>query len=352
MLAQKKNIVGDGQAGDGADRNIDLNMGSSPAQSHDVQEPSELDILTYVPVFPGTNDETEDTSDKKDCLGQFERPAKRVDAPRYNSRNVSRFRYSSAALPDAISTGDERTLLKSLALPERKEWNGAVREEFTTLTKNGTWKEGISPSNARPLPSGIILKLKRDAKGRLARFKALLARGNFRNEFVAYAELCATVASIELVCALLSAAVAKKWDIHQLDVKGVFFHAPLPESNRLWVRLPNIKGIDCANGQVVLLIKFLYGIRQAPKLWYQLFVQAVKTIGLRRAPSCNCLLISSGPDLVRAIVYVDGILVLKSEKAACATKKKLGQLFTVTDLCPCSFLLEINIIRKMNFLYL
>lgn len=162
-----------------------------------------------MPAVPSNNDEAEDSSDKENCTVLFEGPAKRVGAPRYNLRNVPRVHYSSPALPDVISTGDEPTLREALASPESKEWNEAIHEEFTTLDKNGSWK-GIPPPNARSVPSGIILKLKRNAKGRSARCKAcLVARGSFQNDFIDRAELYTPVASIELVRTLVCVAVAK-----------------------------------------------------------------------------------------------------------------------------------------------
>lgn len=101
----------------------------------------------------------------------------------------------------------------------------------------------------------------------------------------------------------------------------------------------------------MLLIKSLYGIRQAPKLWYQFFAQAVKGIGLRRAQSRNCLFISSGPNPVYVIVYVDDLLTLGPKEAVHEIKGKLSQFFTVVDLGPCFFFLGINIIRDTNAIY-
>lgn len=63
-------------------------------------------------------------------------------------------------------------------------------------------------------------------------------------------------------------ATAKVREVDQLDVKGAFLHATLPDSDREWIRLPTIKGVPSVSGQIVLLHKSLNGLRHAPKLWY------------------------------------------------------------------------------------
>jgi len=169
-----------------------------------------------------------------------------------------------AALPEAISTYDEPKLKAALASPERKHWNLAIDEEFDNLIENGTWKDGIKPKiEIKVLPSIIILKLKRDENGFPARFKRrLVALGNLQNNVEILIDLYAPVICTELVRALLSISQVKGWSIRQIDFKGAFLNALLPEGEEIWIKLPNIPGTKF-KGQLVKLIKSLYGLRQA-----------------------------------------------------------------------------------------
>ena len=50
--------------------------------------------------------------------------------------------------------------------PEWKHWLVAIREEFRTLVDLGTWeKVYFVPAGANAIPTGVILKLKRDQDG-------------------------------------------------------------------------------------------------------------------------------------------------------------------------------------------
>lgn len=136
------------------------------------------------------------------------------------------------------------------------------------MAKNRTWEPGSLPPNTRPLPSVVILRVRRDASGRPVRFKeSLVARGNLKDQSTNHTELYAPVAFIDLVKDSLSIAVAKNWDIGQVDMVGAFLQATVPKSNPIWIRIPNIPDIDEGDGILLRLVKSLYGIQKALKLW-------------------------------------------------------------------------------------
>lgn len=274
-------------------------------------------------------------------------------AQQYNLRPARDVHYSAVALPDAITTNDDPSLKVALSSPERSDWLAAINKEFSTLTSNGTWKAAKPPPGNRPLPSGVILRLKRDSTGRPARFKArLVARGNFQSEVNDYTELYAPVACIELVRVLLSISVSKGWVVHQVDVKGAFLHAALPDSDDIWIRLPTLEGVPSAGGQTVKLVKSLYGIKQAPKLWYEHFSKTIARLGFARSKVSDCLFSRLSPLPVHIVVYVDDLLIIGSSAVVSDVKKQLSKLLTVTDLGACSYFLGINISKGPRGLFL
>ena len=89
---------------------------------------------------------------------------------------------------------------------------------------------------------------------------------------------------------------------------GAFLYALLSVTEDIWIRLPNISGINSANGQIVKLRKSLYGLRQAPKLWYQLLSKFLCQNGFRRSKMNDCLFIKkSDTGEVYLLSYVDDL---------------------------------------------
>ena len=203
------------------------------------------------------------------------------------------------------------------------------------------------------LPSGIILKLKRDKYGDPIRRKGrLVARGCYQSDGESYVELYTPVACIELVRLLLAVAVEMDWDIEHVDIKGAFLYARLPDSDRIVIRLPKIDGVKAANGQYVRLRRSLYGLRQAPKLWYAHLARALKGIGLIEAASTNCLFKSTGATPVFVLVYVDDLLIVGAPKGVAQVKAELAKKFTTTNLGPCTHFLGIAVDRSDKGIFL
>lgn len=133
----------------------------------------------------------------------------RGGAERYELRKTNPVDYAYHLLPNGLSTSDEPTLKEAFTSPECNIWRDAIQEEFSTLHEAKTWKEeNTVPSDAEIIPSGIILRLKRNESGNPSRFKArLVCRGNMQKGPISNLEKYAPVACIESVRLLLPLSV-------------------------------------------------------------------------------------------------------------------------------------------------
>lgn len=76
------------------------------------------------------------------------------------------------------------------------------------------------------LPTGIIIKLRRDQHGQPARYKAcLVARGSLQPNVPSVAELYTFVVYIDLVRDLLAMASMRGWNVEHVEIKGTFMYA-------------------------------------------------------------------------------------------------------------------------------
>lgn len=117
-------------------------------------------------------------------------------------------------------TSDDPKLIEALNLDERDFWINSVHEEFENLHTAGAWVKNVMlQPDDKILPTGTIVKLKRDEIGRPKRFKArLVARGNLHQDYKQSKELYATVDCIDSVRTLLAVECAKRWLVHHLII--------------------------------------------------------------------------------------------------------------------------------------
>lgn len=308
--------------------------------------------LTYTPSEPSKFGVTpEPSGDEAENEDEIE-PTVRGQSG-HNLRPQGRVNYSMAALPDSITTDDEPRIKEALASPERKHWILAIDEELETLVDNETWTSGNTPPiSIKVLPSMIVLKLKRDENGRPARFKArLVALGNLQVDIGLLIELYAPVICIELVRALLAVAQAKGWSIRQVDFKGAFLNAYLDNGEEIWIRLPNIPGTKFV-GQLVKLVKSLYGLRQAPKLWYEYLYSRLRKLGFNRSSASDSLFLLLSDESIIILVYVDDILIMGQQSRINDVISRLRQLFVITDLGKPSHFLGIKLEFRSDGIFL
>lgn len=235
-------------------------------------------------------------------------------------------------MPTAIAADDQPKLIIALRSFEGNHWTEVIRDKIETLNWNGT-REKITelPWFASILPSGIILKLKWNSLGRPIRFKAReVAGGNFQIAISNYCELYALVAWRELVTTLFKVAVATGSTIHLVHVTWASLHALLPESDIIYMKLPNIAGMKTISGEVASLINSLHGLWQAPKLQYGHSFAVMKKLEYKRAYSCACLFTSSTPNEKTFLpVYVDDILIFGTVLVVWYTKPELACIYGI-----------------------
>ena len=89
----------------------------------------------------------------------------------------------------------------------------------------------------------------------------------------------------------------------QYDVPNAFLNALLDRS--LYVRTPD--GFQDKHGQTLRLLRALYGLKEAPRLWAIHFQESLQKLGLHPVQGFLCLWMNSR---VILFFYVDDIIIL------------------------------------------
>ena len=120
----------------------------------------------------------------------------------------------------------------------------------------------------------------------------------------------------------------------QLDAENAFLNSSIDEE--IYCKCPpgykNLrKGLK--------LVRALYGLHRAPKLWYEEFVRTLKQLGLKPIIGQSCLFTNG---LVILFFYVDDITLLGwSIDALQSLKKGLISRYKIRDLGPLQWFLGI-----------
>jgi hypothetical protein len=127
-----------------------------------------------------------------------------------------------------------------------------------------------------------------------------------QKEGIHYEETFAPVARLEAIRILLAFSVAKKFKLHQMDVKSAFLNGVLEEE--VYVRQPLGFESEKYPHQVYKLRKALYGLKQEPRAWYGRLRGFLFERGFEIGKVDQTLiLLRQGRDILIVQVYVDDI---------------------------------------------
>jgi len=159
---------------------------------------------------------------------------------------------------------------------EWPEWEHAIQAELAQLRQKGTWKLMEKPMNTVPISKKWVLTKKHDKEGNVIKYKArLVACGFTQRPGLDYDETFSPVVHFETIRALLAMVAGKKLKVRQLDVKGAYLNGILTQP--IYMEQP----ISFEDGSrlVCLLIKSIYGLKQAGRVWNIEFDQVIRHLG-------------------------------------------------------------------------
>nr|ABB46911.2 retrotransposon protein, putative, unclassified [Oryza sativa Japonica Group] len=148
-----------------------------------------------------------------------------------------------------------------------ESWINAMHEELENFKRNKVWTLVAPPSGHNVIGTKWVFKNKQNEDGLIVRNKArLIAQGFTQVEGLGFHETFALVARIEAIRLLLAFAASKGFNLYQMDVKSVFLNGFIQEE--VYVKQPpGFENPDFPN-HVFKLSKALYGLKLAPRAWY------------------------------------------------------------------------------------
>ena len=211
--------------------------------------------------------------------------------------------------------------------PDKDEYIKAELVELKGLDKHGTFEETYCPPGRTPITCRWVYDLKRDKDGKVILYKARLVVHGFKQVAgIDFQKTFSSTAQLRTFRFVVSIAVSKGYSMTQYDISQAFLHGPLEEE--LYMNFP--PGYPSANkGKVLRLLKGLYGLKQASRIWQKALYKALKELGLVQCKTDSGVLRWPGTDGFALVVcWVDDLIICSDNpKIRKMIEDKLNQEF-------------------------
>jgi hypothetical protein len=271
--------------------------------------------------------------------------------PEYLDYNQALQHVVERALSAGTNGGEPKSFREAMTRSDWKLYLEAAEAEMRAHLENGTWTLVELPHDRKPIGSRWVFKIKHGADGQIERYKArLVAKGYAQRRGIDYNEVFAPTmrwASIRLILAL---AALWDWEVESLDVSNAYLNGVLPEDVAVYMEQPEgFKNEEYPNW-VCRLVKGLYGMKQAGRLWYQKLGEVLEKLGFQRLVSDPSIYVweKTGIRVILPAFVDDLTLVSKSKALIQETKTALSKAFKIRDLGPITFLLGVHITRDRS----
>ena len=158
-----------------------------------------------------------------------------------------------------------------------------------------------------------------------------MARGFQQTEGVTFSEIFAPVVRWSTIRTILALAAGYSWPIHQMDVITAFLNGDL--TDEVYMEIP--EGFPEAGNptKVCRLKRALYGLRQAPQVWYDKINTWLQQQNLRQSDLDPNLFYSvENGQYTIVLIYVDDMLITgDNETKILALQRALTDAFEMTD---------------------
>lgn len=119
---------------------------------------------------------------------------------------------------------------QALGDPYSEKWIEAMNEEYKSRKDNKVWELVPLPEGVKPIGCKWIFKTKRDSKGNMKRYKALLvAKGYTQKEGIDFKKTFSLASSKDSFRTIMALVAHYDLELHQMDVKTMFLNGNIDE---------------------------------------------------------------------------------------------------------------------------
>ena len=224
---------------------------------------------------------------------------------------------------------------EAMATEDKDGWEDSVNSEHDRMVKRKVWR-AIPPTEA-PEDAKIIdstWAMKKKAMGLLR--ARVTARGFMQIPGVHYdpKTIAAPVTNEMTIRIILTLMIMAIWIGELLDVKGAFLHGDFgPKEAPILMKIPQGFEKFYPKGWLLLLLKTIYGLKQAAFAFWKALLKAFKAMNFERSKADPCLYYAwTKYGLVTWISWVDDCLVCGSPEGVKIAKAQMMNQFDCDEI--------------------
>ncbi|CAI7894367.1 unnamed protein product [Closterium sp. NIES-53] len=229
--------------------------------------------------------------------------------------------------PDALDIPTPRSYAEAIAGPYSSQWQAAMDAEMASGSPQ-------APTVKRPPGSPPAFK---------ARY---VACGFSQRQGVDFFQTFSPTPKMTTLRVLLHVAAQRDYELHSLDFSTAFLQGSLHEE--IWLRRPPGFTGSFPAGTQWSLRRPVYGLRQAPREWYDMLRTTLAALGFASSTADPSLFLRTDATLppLYVLVYVDDLVFATADTEALAhVKSELQKRHTCTDLGELTSYLGLQITR-------
>jgi len=204
-----------------------------------------------------------------------------LDVPVSEFASVSKVLAATAngSLEPDVDVEDDPLWSEAMASPEREYWITGAQDEVRSLMELKVFMlvpRSNVPTSQRPLRGKLVCKHKHDDMGKVVQYKVCYVAKGFTQQYgINYNKTTAPTSWLESLHTISHLATSLDWDLHQFDSKTAFLHGiPPPDKPMFMERPPGLVYLG-KEDWVWQLLKSIYRMKQASRMWNKTFNSAI-----------------------------------------------------------------------------
>ena len=268
---------------------------------------------------------------------------KRMTMPNFNLDDGTDVYCLVAEIMDEQASTYEQ-IMKS---DNRDQWQKAMDNEMKSINSQNTWILKPLPDGKKLVGSRWIFKIKKNSDGEIARWKArFCAKGFTQVAGIDFHETYAPVAKMNSIRLILSIVTTENLELHQADVDTAFLYGLMDAE--VYIKQPTGYIEPGKEDWACLLLKSLYGTKQAARQWYKKVHGTMTKNGFIECQSDNCVYVRyiNSEFSIIALYFDDLIIASTTINGVKTILDFLKKDFSIKELGELNYCLGIKVDRN------